>query len=144
MQAKWSPAETGVALDLRGNGTHRNPRILRQRTHDKQRALRWNGTFLEPNLVCVLDAMASQKTHHRRSGMVGENCVAEILTEVAAQVELCAARFDEQLSGAVVEEEGNVQAFFRDFPPIAIPAFVVLLPGRDAVEKAGHAGDRSG
>ena len=59
------------------------------------------------------------------------------------QVETDAQRFDQQLSRRIVEEEGQMQSFFRNFFPFLLSARA-LLPGRCVVEKARFAGDGGG
>ena len=61
----------------------------------------------------------------------------------AVQVEIGSERFDEQLAGGVVDEEGQVQSFIRHFLPFLLLA-IALLPGGGVVEKATLARDGRG
>src|SRR6266436_6325757 len=63
--------------------------------------------------------------------------------KVAVQVEVGSQRFDQELSGRVVDEERKVQRFVCNFVPFHILTFA-LLPDRSVVEEAGLARDGRG
>src|SRR6266481_3536515 len=63
--------------------------------------------------------------------------------KITVQIEIGSQRLDEQLSGRVVDEEGQVQSLVCNFVPFHILAFV-LLPGGGVVEKARLAADGRG
>ena len=72
----------------------------------------------------------------------GEEGVAELLLEVAVEVEVGAARVDEDAPGVVVQEERDVHGLSGDLDPFFILAALFPLPNVGAVVVARPGGDR--
>ena len=68
----------------------------------------------------------------------GEERVAEFLMEVAVNVEVGAARVNENASGIVIEKKGDVHALGGDFDPLLILVTFFQFPSVGAVVVAGH------
>src|SRR6266404_2353048 len=88
--------------------------------------------------------MTSQKATNLGRSVWREDGVAVSLVKVAMKVKFGASRIDEQLSGAVTDEEGDVQRFFGDFLPLVTLAVVALDPCGRAVQKARYSANRGG
>src|ERR1700738_5029721 len=73
----------------------------------------------------------------------GQNRGGTFCSKLKVQNEIGSQRFDEQLSGRVVDEERKVERFVCDFIPFHILAFA-LLPDSGVVEEARFARDRRG
>src|SRR5205807_862064 len=93
--------------------------ILVQRSQQKEKILGLDAEFFHFNFVGGVHAVARQKIANVRGRFLfhGEERIAELLLEVAMQVEIGAARVDHHLAGVVVEIERHVHALGRDLDP---------------------------
>ena len=87
--------------------------------------------------------MAQQeRAHIFRNGVGhGEKRVAEFVAKIAVDVQLSPARIDQEPPSVVIEEEGDVEIFFRDLLPLAASAFLPILPDDGAIEVRGLPSD---
>ena len=83
--------------------------------------------------------MPPQEAQHiaRRRILGGEERIAELLFEIAVQVEVGSARIDQHASRIVVNEERHVHALPGHLDPLFILAALFVLPHERAVVVAG-------
>src|SRR5260370_15251951 len=134
----------GVARGIgkRRKRPHLNARIFRERSGDEERILGLDRPFFDAQAAGRNNSVAGKKYANARRNVIlqEEKRSAIFFAKITMQIELGAERLDQQLPGGVVDEEGQVQSFVRNFLPFIflVPS---LLPGGGVVEKAGLAGD---
>ena len=71
----------------------------------------------------------------------GEKPIAELLLEIAMQIEIRATRVDHDFAGVVVQKKRDVHALGRDLHPLLVFAALLPLPRHSAVVVARTLGD---
>jgi len=119
--------------------------IFGERAQNEERILGLDAEFFNLNFVVGDDAVAREEASHVvRNGILGgEEGIAELLLKIAMDIEIGAPRVDQNTSGVVVEEKGNMHALAGDLHPLITLAVALPLPNQSAVVVAGAGRDGS-
>ena len=117
----WDEIELIASSSRIGCGANFDARIFTERAEDEERVLGLDAELFHLDFVVGDDAVARQEAAHGVGHRIvrGEERVAEFLFEVTVQVEIGAARVDQQASSIVVDEEGQVHALAGDLDPVS-------------------------